>query len=109
MLDCVSVLENFYHLIGESEWKGLQRETHYCPESLSKEGFIHLSLLSQLSGVVARFYSARTDLVVLVIDRKKLQSPIRYESADGEEFPHLYGPLNLDAVVEVLPLHKIVF
>jgi len=94
--------DKFYHLIGEQEWISAKAGAHYAPESLSKEGFIHFSLKSQLEGVVERFYSQRTDLLVLVIDRNKLRAPVRFERAHGEEFPHLYGPLNLDAVIEVV-------
>lgn len=97
-----------YHLIGESDWAALRGQKWYSPQSLSDEGFIHFSLLNQLPGVVKRFYSERHDLLVLKIDTKKLQSELRFEVADDDEFPHLYGPLNLDAVIEAQPLHKVV-
>ncbi len=100
--------EHLYHLIDEKDWNALKGQTQYSPQSLLKEGFIHLSFLRQLPGVVARFYSTRQDLLVLVIDRKKLQSQILLESADNDQFPHLYGPLNLDAVIEVQPFHKLI-
>lgn len=108
VIRCVSMSEHLYHLIGEKDWAGLKGQANYSPESLSKEGFIHLSLLRQIPGVVERFYSTRRDLMVMLIDRKKLQSPVRFESADNDQFPHLYGPLNLDAVIEVQPLHKLI-
>lgn len=48
------------------------------------------------------FYAGRKDLLLLVIDPAKVASEIREEAVDGpERFPHIYGPLNLDAVTEV--------
>ena len=50
-----------------------------------------------------RFYRDADDLVLLHIDEAKLTAPLVYEvvgDAPGP-FPHLYGPLNTDAVVHV--------
>ncbi|MFD3645511.1 DUF952 domain-containing protein [Streptomyces cyaneofuscatus] len=78
--------------------------------TLQEEGFIHLSLPHQLPGVARMLYgdgseggSGGHDLVVLVVDPARLTAPVRYEAMKpgGEEFPHLYGPLPVDAVVEV--------
>ncbi|MGW7231329.1 DUF952 domain-containing protein [Streptomyces cyaneofuscatus] len=84
--------------------------------TLQEEGFIHLSLPNQLPGVARMLYGDEGgdgsedgggdgghDLVVLVVDPARLTAPVRYEAMKpgGEEFPHLYGPLPVDAVVEV--------
>ncbi|MFF3995294.1 DUF952 domain-containing protein [Streptomyces cyaneofuscatus] len=80
--------------------------------TLQEEGFIHLSLPHQLPGVARMLYGegggseggdGGRDLVVLVVDPARLTAPVRYEAMKpgGEEFPHLYGPLPVDAVVEV--------
>ncbi|WP_282688862.1 MULTISPECIES: DUF952 domain-containing protein [unclassified Streptomyces] len=72
--------------------------------TLQEEGFIHLSLPHQLPGVARMLYGADDrDLVVLVVDPGRLADPVRYEAMKpgGEEFPHLYGPLPVGAVVEV--------
>ncbi|MCD9902092.1 DUF952 domain-containing protein [Streptomyces sp. MT29] len=80
--------------------------------TLQEEGFIHLSLPHQLPGVIRMLYgdgdgseggAGDHDLVVLVVDPARLTAPVRYEAMKpgGEEFPHLYGPLPVDAVVEV--------
>ncbi|MFJ6430846.1 DUF952 domain-containing protein [Streptomyces sp. NPDC091416] len=80
--------------------------------TLHEEGFIHCSLPHQLAGVAELLYGAGSgagagdqDLVVLVIDTGRLQVPVRYESLrpGGEEFPHIYGPVPVGAVVEVRP------
>ncbi|MFF6905737.1 DUF952 domain-containing protein [Streptomyces sp. NPDC012389] len=78
--------------------------------TLQEEGFIHLSLPRQLPGVARMLYGDGGgsgddghDLVVLVVDPARLTAPVRYEAMKpgGEEFPHLYGPLPVEAVVEV--------
>ncbi|MFB7912799.1 DUF952 domain-containing protein [Streptomyces sp. NPDC056061] len=78
--------------------------------TLHEVGFIHCSLPHQLDGVAEALYGAGSragasdqDLVVLVIDPARLPVPVRYEAAapGGEEFPHVYGPVPVDAVVEV--------
>ncbi|MYR95600.1 MULTISPECIES: DUF952 domain-containing protein [unclassified Streptomyces] len=78
--------------------------------TLQEEGFIHLSLPRQLPGVARMLYGdgggsgdGGHDLVVLVVDPARLTAPVRYEAMKpgGEEFPHLYGPLPVEAVVEV--------
>ncbi len=75
--------------------------------TLQEEGFIHLSLPHQLPGVARMLYGdGGRGLVVLVVDPARLAAPVRYEAMKpgGEEFPHLYGPLPVSAVVEVRPL-----
>jgi uncharacterized protein (DUF952 family) len=92
----------------------LARQTgEYRTESLAKDGFIHLSQLHQVLGVANAFYSGQKDLVILVVDTSRLKAGVKYEapvhpavsasapSAD-DRFPHLYGPLNFDAVVRVV-------
>ncbi|WP_326658016.1 DUF952 domain-containing protein [Streptomyces sp. NBC_00385] len=80
--------------------------------TLREEGFIHCSLPHQLAGVAELLYGAGSragagdqDLVVLVIDTGRLPVLVRYESLEpgGEEFPHIYGPVPVEAVVEVRP------
>nr|WSW66855.1 DUF952 domain-containing protein [Streptomyces sp. NBC_00995] len=80
--------------------------------TLREEGFIHCSLPHQLAGVAELLYGAGSgtvaadqDLVVLVIDTERLPATVRHESLrpGGEEFPHIYGPVPVEAVVEVRP------
>jgi uncharacterized protein (DUF952 family) len=70
------------------------------------EGFIHASDAEQVAGSADRFFRGRSGLVVLRIDTDRVDSPIRRESSphSDEPFPHIYGPINLDAVVGVVPI-----
>jgi len=93
-----------FHLIPLAEWELVRQGSVYAPASLATVGFIHFSHDRQLLETAARFFAGRPDLIVLSVRTDRLQAELREERVDGELFPHLYGPLNLDAVVEAVPL-----
>ena len=91
-----------FHIIESTHWATAKEKETYVPDSLETEGFIHLSKKQQVLGTVQRFYQGRSDLVILEIDPNLLQAPLQCEQVPGHGvFPHLYGPLNLEAVVKV--------
>lgn len=101
------------HLAERQEWEAALAAGEYRISTrgmtLGEQGFIHLSLRHQVRGVAERFYADAEDLVLLVIDSARLDAPLRYEPpAPGvdETFPHLYGPLPLDAVTDVVPVER---
>jgi uncharacterized protein (DUF952 family) len=65
------------------------------------EGFIHCSNAAQLESSGRRHFAGQTGLVVLEIDPLKLRWELRWEESHDELYPHLYGPLDLDAVISV--------
>ena len=93
--------DTLLHICPASDWQNAQPWGEYRAASLASEGFIHCSTPAQVAVTANRFYHGQQGLVLLVIDAGRLTSEVRYEAADGSLFPHLYGPLNLDAVVEV--------
>ena len=89
-----------YHIVLPQVWKTAQHETLYAADSLANEGFIHCSYEEQLDGVVERYYSSVPEVVILKLEIGKLTSKLVSEpSTGGEIYPHIYGPINLDAVV----------
>ena len=106
--------EPVFHITSRKAWKVALADGHYAPESLSTEGFIHCSRPSQVLGVANAFYRGQRGLILLVIDPDLLVSELKWEppaeihpgspvGAD-ESFPHLYGILNLEAVVRTSEL-----
>ncbi len=88
-----------YHLVPRCVWEE-NPDQPYCPDSLAREGFIHCSFAEQVAWAANRFYAEIVDLLLLHIDTERLTSPLREEACDtGEIFPHIYGPLNREAVV----------
>jgi glutathione S-transferase len=98
-----------YHLAQEADWRAAEAVGEYHVSTrgrtLAEVGFIHCSDAGQVAAVANRIYSGVTDLVLLAIDPALLHAEVRYEAAPGsaETFPHVYGPLNMDAVVLVVP------
>ena len=71
----------------------------------ARDGFIHLSSADQLEATLAKHFSGQKDLVLLALDSESLGERLRWEaSRGGALFPHLYGPLELDALLWEEPL-----
>lgn len=92
-----------YHLIDLASWESAQSNREHRAESLTSEGFMHCSETEeQMLRVANRLYASRNDLLALEVDTERLTSALQREpSRSGEIYPHIYGPLNLDAVVKV--------
>jgi uncharacterized protein (DUF952 family) len=92
-----------YHLTTKPEWEQAQARGHYESASLADEGFIHCSEERQIPGVIERYFKEKKQLVKLVIETTRLTSPLYYDWSPSIEdtFPHVYGPINLDAVLSV--------
>ena len=100
-----------YHITSRSAWAEARRHGEYRAPSLKSEGFIHCSTRKQALDVANDFYRGQSDLLLLCIDEGRLRAELRWEApahpkplkdsgASGDSlFPHLYGILNLDAVV----------
>jgi uncharacterized protein (DUF952 family) len=102
-------MEHIFHVTRADDWRAAQARGTYRlstrDRTLEEEGFIHCSYQHQVAHVVATYFGDVHDLLVLVIEPQRVTAEIRAESAGGEErFPHIYGPLNLDAVIETRPV-----
>ena len=101
-----------YHVAGVGEWRAALGvgvyEVSTRGRSLAEEGFLHASTAGQVAGVANAFYADVDDLVVLGIDEGLLRAEVRYEAVPGadEPYPHIYGALNVDAVVATYPLGR---
>jgi uncharacterized protein (DUF952 family) len=95
-----------YHIVHPEWWETFANKDYYESETLSEENFIHLSTLEQVNGTLANYFKGSTRLFLLHINASKLRSNLVYEDLFdiGIAFPHLYGRLNKDAVVEVQEL-----
>ena len=100
------------HICERVVWEAAVRNGIYEPHSLHQEGFIHCSLPSQITEVADTFYRAHRDLLLLWIELDDVSAEIRWEEPPSpvktqadpntpETFPHIYGPLNVDAVIQV--------
>ena len=104
-----------FHITGHDDWQRAHAAGQYTAPSLASEGFIHASTRQQVLATAERLFSGRSDLVLLCIDVARVAVPVRYEppvhdddahAADmspDERFPHIYGALDIAAVVRVVP------
>ncbi|GGN41618.1 DUF952 domain-containing protein [Streptomyces fuscichromogenes] len=108
----MTALPNILHITERSLWDEARARGRYEQSTrgrtLQEEGFIHLSTRDQLPRVADFLYGSYDgpdELVVLVVDPARVGAPVKWEAPKpgGEEFPHVYGPIPVTAVVDVEP------
>src|SRR5215212_3993661 len=105
--------ELIHHLTSADYYRALPPEAPYLPPDFALDGFIHCTQDPAVLVHVANIFmkSVPGEVVVLVIDPERVTSELRLEAPSpaappdsplaGVMFPHIYGPLNRDAIVEV--------
>ena len=91
------------HITDPRTWKTALEVGEYAGDTLKSDGFIHCCLPEQTEQVLKDWFSGVTNLLVVEIDTDRLISKLVLENLEGqdEKFPHIYGPINLDAVINV--------
>ena len=91
----------FIYTATPGEWEEIQARKTFHDARFLKEGFIHCSYPEQTLRVLNKHYKQENTVVLLVIDPRKLAVPWKSEDLKnrGDKFPHVYGPINLSAVV----------
>ena len=94
---------NIYHITPIKDWRNALETGSYDVESLEKDGFIHCCTKDQIENVLKEWFPGVSDLLLLEIDPNLLATEVKYEDSKGtgELFPHIYGALNLEAVIKV--------
>ncbi len=105
-----------FHITSRLAWREALQRGDCRAESLKIEGFIHCSTGAQVLPVAEKYYPRQRGLLVLMIDPSLLTSELRWEAPaegapppgvpEGELFPHIYGPINLDAIVKIYDLEN---
>ena len=100
------------HLTTPAAWQAAQAAGSYRGDTLDTQGFIHCSTPAQITTVANRFFQGQSGLALLCIEPNKVQSRLIFEhpinpdtgeiEPGSQQFPHIYGPLNLNAVVQVV-------
>ena len=95
-----------YKIAPEAIWREAEKNGSFTGAPIDiADGFIHFSTATQLLETAAKHFAGQTDLLVIAVDGARLGEALKYEvSRGGALFPHLYAPLDLDAVVSVWPL-----
>ena len=91
-----------YHIVSRADWEAALDSAEYRGDSLETEGFIHCSTRLQVVDVANHWFPGKHGLLLLTIDPGRLSSQVRYEDGgDGRLFPHVYGPIEIRAVIAV--------
>lgn len=91
------------HIINKEVWEQSKKVGEYRGDTLATEGFIHCSTPDQVVEVADYVFPGEQDLLLLVIDEHQVTSVIKYENPGNNKlYPHIYGPLNIDAVVKTI-------
>lgn len=98
-----AVMAIIFHITTRQAWDSSAAEGIYRTETFPIEGFIHCSTRDQMIQVANNRFRGQTRLVLLLIDTEKVRAEIIYENLEGGQqlFPHIYGELNIDAVIQV--------
>jgi release factor glutamine methyltransferase len=101
---CVEIIRSnlIVHLCQDNDWLEAREKGVFRSKSLDQQGFIHCSAPDQILQVANHFYKAIPGLVLLWVDPQKVISEIRWEATEGSFYPHVYGPINLEAVISVM-------
>jgi len=102
------------HITKRTAWEAAQDSGIFRSPEFDQFGFIHCSTPEQVVLVANAFFAGQSGLMMLVIDPARLKSPVRWEPphatgrlpsfTEGTVFPHVYGPINVDAVVRTADL-----
>lgn len=96
------------HCMRKSLWEERKNKEFWGKKDMDIFGFIHCSTIDNIHLVTPNWKDLKDELVILCIDRDKLKSEVKYEDLDnlGMKYPHIYGLVNNDAVIKVLPYNK---
>ena len=96
-----------FHVVSQQLWKEKAHAGLYKPDSLEEKGFIHCSTGKQIEETANRLFKGQRKVYLLVIDVSTIEPRIVWEKPGDEEepYPHIYGPLNTDAVLDRITLH----
>lgn len=96
------------HCMKKTTWNERKGKTYWGKRNIDADGFIHCSTAEYFWRVAPNFEGVEDEMVLLCIDEKKLISEVKYEDGDhcGRSYPHVYGLINNDAVIKVLPFLK---
>ncbi len=98
-------MSKIMHIVSLVEWERAKTIGLYTAPSLRNDGFIHCSLPQQIPPVANYNFRGQEGLVLLEIDMSKLKEAVKFEDlyGEGKEYPHVYGPINIESVIRVIP------
>ena len=99
-------MSTIYKICSQELWREAEQAGRFDGAPLDmRDGFIHFSTAPQVAETAAKHFAGATGQVLVAVDAAKLGEGLKWERSRGDDlFPHLYGPLSLDAVRWAVPL-----
>jgi uncharacterized protein (DUF952 family) len=91
-----------FKIFTADEWAQFQADGQFlgAPVDLA-DGYIHMSTADQVDETLSKHFAGQVGLVIAEINLTALGDAVKWEtSRGGALFPHLYGVLGMDAVLE---------
>jgi uncharacterized protein (DUF952 family) len=96
------------HVTTREAWDVVGQSGLYFPPGFDREGFIHCCSRSQLERVLGDHFATQEEVLLLVLEHSRISANLRYErAANGDEYPHIYGPIEPKAVIQSLPASRV--
>ena len=95
-----------FHFVEKDVYESSIANGYYENPTLKTRGFIHSVTFENINIIAKRYLDLEKEVVILVIDADKLMAEIKYEESKGVFYPHIYGKINVDAIINVLPFLK---
>ena len=94
-----------FKIVPRAEWEAQSGDYHGSAHDKA-DGFLHFSTAEQLPETLRLYYAGQDDLMLVAVDSTALGPALKWEhsASRGEDFPHLYGALNCDAMKWARPL-----
>ena len=95
-----------YHVVIPDYWEQFTQKTAYTAPTFEEEKFIHCCTKEQIEYVLTTYFKGVANILLLKIDTDLLTSALKIEPANGQYFPHIYGAINKNAIVELKHIHQ---
>lgn len=90
-----------YHVVLPDYWQKFSEKEVFTPPTFEEEGFIHCCTKAQINYVLTTYFKGITEILLLKIDTTLLTSELKVEPANDQYFPHIYGPINKTAIIDI--------
>ena len=92
-----------FHIVEKRIFDENYKDGFYTNPTLFTRGFIHSVTVDYIELVAKKYLPQNEPVVILMIDEKSLDVPIRFEESKGTVYPHIYGKIKKEAIIKVLP------
>ncbi len=90
-----------YHVVLPDYWKKFEGKENFTPPTFEEEGFIHCCTEEQVDYVLTTYFKGVAEVLLLKLDTDLLIAKLLVEPANGQHFPHIYGPINRKAIISI--------